>query len=188
MLTPPPIGKFKRLNAGILVKCSTRVALNASQLNWLFFSNSIHFKVAFSIPAITCSFKVSTSVFPNYPVQKGDQWTIHNTLVSNYSFDVNSQFQLTDIDDNFYYIKSKSTLNTINQTDTSFKEVNGVSVRVVLNGNSDSEIKLDKKTGWIIECTTKQSLQGNTEIKETEQFKGGMKIPLKMTQSTTITN
>jgi hypothetical protein len=143
---------------------------------------------AYGEESFKSSFKVSTSVFPNYAVQKGDQWTIHNTLVSNYSFDVNSQFQLTDIDDNFYYIKSKSTLNTINQTDTSFKEVNGVSVRVVLNGNSDSEIKLDRKTGWIIECTTKQTLQGNTEIKETEQFKGGMKIPLKMTQSTTITN
>jgi hypothetical protein len=141
---------------------------------------------AYGEASFKSSFKVSTSVFPSYAVQKGDQWTINNQLISNYTFDVNSQFQLVDVDKEFYYIKAQSKLSTLNQSDSSYNEVNGMSIRVMLNGAAESTYKLDRKTAWIIESTTQQTLQGSTEIKETEQFKGGMKIPLKMTQTSTI--
>ena len=146
----------------------------------------IQISQAYGEASFKSSFKVSTSVFPSYAVQKGDQWTINNQLISNYTFDVNSQFQLVDVDKEFYYIKAKSKLSTINQSDSSYNEVNGMSIRVMLNGAAESTYKLDRKTAWIIESTTQQTLQGSTEIKETEQFKGGMKIPLKMTQTSTI--
>jgi hypothetical protein len=141
---------------------------------------------AYGEASFKSSFKVSTSVFPSYAVQKGDQWVMNNQLISNYTFDVNSQFQLVDVDKEFYYIKAKSKLSTLNQSDSSYSEVNGMSIRVMLNGAAESTYKLDRKTAWIIESTTQQTLQGSTEIKETEQFKGGMKIPLKMTQTSTI--
>jgi hypothetical protein len=146
----------------------------------------IQISQAYGEASFKSSFKVSTSVFPSYAVQKGDQWTINNQLISNYTFDVNSQFQLVDVDKEFYYIKAQSKLSTINQSDSSYNEVNGMSIRVMLNGAAESTYKLDRKTAWIIESTTQQTLQGSTEIKETEQFKGGMKIPLKMTQTSTI--
>ena len=146
----------------------------------------IQISQAYGEASFKSSFKVSTSVFPSYAVQKGDQWTMNNQLISNYTFDVNSQFQLVDVDKEFYYIKAQSKLSTINQSDSSYNEVNGMSIRVMLNGAAESTYKLDRKTAWIIESTTQQTLQGSTEIKETEQFKGGMKIPLKMTQTSTI--
>ena len=146
----------------------------------------IQISQAYGEASFKSSFKVSTSVFPSYAVQKGDQWAMNNQLISNYTFDVNSQFQLVDVDKEFYYIKAKSKLSTINQSDSSYNEVNGMSIRVMLNGAAESTYKLDRKTAWIIESTTQQTLQGSTEIKETEQFKGGMKIPLKMTQTSTI--
>jgi hypothetical protein len=146
----------------------------------------IQISQAYGEASFKSSFKVSTSVFPSYAVQKGDQWAMNSQLISNYTFDVNSQFQLVDVDKEFYYIKAKSKLSTLNQSDSSYSEVNGMSIRVMLNGAAESTYKLDRKTAWIIESTTQQTLQGSTEIKETEQFKGGMKIPLKMTQTSTI--
>lgn len=146
------------------------------------------FAQAYGESAFKSSFSSTTSFFPNYAIKIGDEWTNNNKIESNYTFNVVSKYQLIDVDKKYYYFTAKSNLNTVNQSDSAFQDVNGMLIRVLLSGNAESTYKLDKKTGWIVECVTKQQLRGSTEIKETEAFKGGMKIPLRMNQTTTISN
>ena len=52
----------------------------------------------------------------------------------------------------------------------------------------DSEIKVDKNTGWIIEAIINQSITGDAYIKENPQLPNGMKIPMTMINEMVITD
>ena len=53
-------------------------------------------------------------------------------------------------------------------------------VQYDLTGEMQSEIKVDKVTGWIIEANIRQDVKGDVYIKENSKIPGGMKIPMVM--------
>jgi hypothetical protein len=74
-------------------------------------------------------------------------------------------------------------------TDSNAKpsEINGIPMRYQLEGTTLTDIKLDKKTGWIIELNLKQLMEGNIEVKDNPKLPGGMTIPMSFTTEITTT-
>jgi len=87
-------------------------------------------------------------------------------------------FELKQKDATFNLITAFSTIGPKKSGQTT--EMNGMPAEYNLNGTSEWILKVDSKTGWIIEGQTKQSLSGNVQIKDNPKLPGGMEIPLKV--------
>jgi len=57
-----------------------------------------------------------------------------------------------------------------------------------LSGTLTSDIKADKKTGWVIEEKLKQDVSGTIDIQDNPQIPGGMKVPMKIHSDITTTD
>ena len=127
-----------------------------------------------------------TSVFPDKEVAVGDTWSKTTILKSTMSASIKSTFELKNITDTYYVIEGASTIDTIDK-DT-YVESNGLLMKFDLQGTMKSTIKVDRKTGWIIESEISQDFGGNAAVKPNEQLPDGMLIPMDIESVTKITN
>ena len=67
-----------------------------------------------------------------------------------------------------------------------YVERNGMQMKSDLNGTTNAEIKIHKKTGWVIYSKTNQQMAGTTTIKGNDAIPGGMTLPIKMNNIITI--
>ena len=119
-----------------------------------------------------------TAVLPDKPVKKGEKWTVETKLESGMSATVVSTYELNDIRDNQCIIQGKSTIATTDKD--AYIESNGMPMKFDLKGTMTSQLTIDKATGWIVEATINQDIQGDVYIKESPQMPNGMKIPMTM--------
>jgi hypothetical protein len=56
-----------------------------------------------------------------------------------------------------------------------------------MSGKMTSEIKINRKSGWVIESKINQTIKGTTQIKDNPKMPGGMTIPMTMINEMTIT-
>jgi len=56
-----------------------------------------------------------------------------------------------------------------------------------ISGTMTSEIKVDRKSGWIIKSTIDQKMDGTVKIKS-PQLPSEMEMPMSMTNHLTVTN
>lgn len=119
-----------------------------------------------------------TAVLPDKPVKKGEKWTVETKLESGMLATVVSTYELNDIRDNQCIIQGKSTIATTDKD--AYIESNGMPMKFDLNGTMTSQLTIDKATGWIVEATINQDIQGDVYIKESPQMPNGMKIPMTM--------
>jgi hypothetical protein len=136
--------------------------------------------------ALKQNLEMATAIYPEKSVAVGDKWEQTGKIESNMSVTVSTTYELKEVGDDYYHIHGDSKME--NDIDAPFMKQQGMDMRVELNGTMISEIKVDKKTGWIKEVNIKQDLSGNTRIKGNAQMPDGMNIPMKITGVTTITN
>jgi uncharacterized protein YidB (DUF937 family) len=115
------------------------------------------------------------AIYPSVKVSKNDKWVINNQVQSVMAADIQSTYQLQDITDTYYLIHGDSKINTLKDKES---QVNGMPVTYNLNGTIVSDIKADKKTGWVMEAKLKQDISGSFTIKPNERVPGGMIIPM----------
>src|SRR5690625_4306784 len=127
-----------------------------------------------------------TAIYPDSPVNRGDKWTINTKLESGMSANMTTDYEFAELTSEYALIKGKSTIVTADKD--AYIESNGMPMKYDLTGSMDSEIKVDKNTGWIIEATINQKIEGDTYIKENPQLPNGMKIPKTMINDMVITN
>ena len=56
-----------------------------------------------------------------------------------------------------------------------------------MSGTMSSEIKVNRKSGWVIESKINQIIKGTAEVKDNPKIPGGMIIPMTMSNEMTIT-
>jgi uncharacterized protein YajQ (UPF0234 family) len=127
----------------------------------------------------------SMAIFPKGKVGKGDKWTVNGKLESGMSADIVTVYELKEIMPDYFVISGQSSINTLSKE---YIQKSGMDMRYDLKGTMTAEIKIDKKTGWIIESKMNQDISGITEIKDNERMPGGMKIPMKLVNKITVTD
>lgn len=141
---------------------------------------------AYGAEALKGNIEMATAIYPDKPVNKGDNWTIHTNLESGMSAKVSTLYEYADLTADYALIKGNSTIET--EDKDAYIEANGMPMKYDLKGSMQSEIKVDRKTGWIIETKINQQIKGDAYIKENPQMPNGMKIPMTMIHETVIIN
>lgn len=141
---------------------------------------------AYGGEALKGNIEMVTAIYPDSPANRGDKWTINTKLESGMSANMTTDYEFTELTSEYALIKGKSTIVTADKD--AYIESNGMPMKYDLTGSMDSEIKVDKNTGWIIEATINQKIEGDAYIKENPQLPNGMKIPMTMINDVVITN
>lgn len=138
---------------------------------------------AYGEKAFKGNLEMATAIFPDSPVAKGGKWTIKTQLASTMNADMVSTYELKSSDASFNQIHGESTLKTPDQGTTMDS---GFPFTYDMAGTMVSDIKTDKKTGWIVEAKIKQTLKGVAKGKDSPQMPGGLTMPMTITSEMTI--
>ncbi|GAA4335024.1 hypothetical protein GCM10023149_42730 [Mucilaginibacter gynuensis] len=141
---------------------------------------------SFGTEAFRTSMEVYLTIFPGAKVAKDAKWVIDTKLKSTMVADVHTTYTLKDVTDQYYLIAGDATIKTDPKTPAA--TVNGFLIKYNMAGTNLTEIKADKKTGWITEAHVVQNIKGNNEIQDNPQIPGGMTIPMTMNTNMTITD
>lgn len=139
---------------------------------------------AYGEEAFKGNIEMLTAIFPDKSVSKGDQWEIKTKLESGMSANMTTVYALEESDPNYNLIRGDSKIET--EDKDAYVDTNGMPMKYDLSGTMTSEIKVDKKTGWIIEARTNQEMKGDAYIKGNPQMPDGMKIPMELKSETLI--
>lgn len=138
----------------------------------------------FGKEAFKANLESGTAIFPEQPVKVGDTWTIDGLVKSTFDFNVSTDYTLVENNKDYYLINGVAKLSTPENSE--YKENNGMMMRYDFKGDQSSVIKLDKKSGWVIESTIKQNLSGKAHIQANDQLPNGMELPMNITSETVI--
>jgi len=127
--------------------------------------------------------ETGTAIFPETAVAKNDNWNVNTSVEAPAKANLQTTYQLIDVTGDFYQIHGDGTL--VSDKDAKSAEINGLPVKYNLNGTILTDIKINKRTGWISEVNVKQLISGNVEISDSPKVPGGMTIP--MTFNTVVT-
>jgi hypothetical protein len=140
---------------------------------------------AYGEKAFKGNFEMVSAVFSYSPVSKGDKWVIKTQLESGMSANMETTYELKEIDDKTIEISGNANIETADKD--AYIQTNGMPMRYDLKGTMTSGIKLNRKTGWIVEAKVNQIISGSAQIKDNPQVPGGMTIPMHMKNEMTMT-
>ena len=129
--------------------------------------------------------EMSSAIFPKNAVEKGEKWVINSKLESGMNADIETTYELAEVNENSYVITGVSIIKSISNNEYQLSS-NGMEMKYDLKGDMTSRIKIHKNSGWTIESTIEQNIEGTASIKPSEQIPDGMEIPMKMTNEMTL--
>ena len=135
--------------------------------------------------ALKGNLEMSSAIFSDSPVSKGDKWKIKTKLESGMEADMESTYELKETNDVFSLISGTSKIETANKD--AYIQSNGMPLKYNMSGTMSSEIKVNRKSGWVIESKINQIIKGTAEVKDNPKIPGGMIIPMTMSNEMTIT-
>ncbi|RKD91674.1 DUF6263 family protein [Mangrovibacterium diazotrophicum] len=125
------------------------------------------------------------TIFPDHPVAVGDSWKSSLALKSGMTMDVAMTYTFKGEEGGFYLISGEGTMAT--PEGGSPVVSNGMQMSFEMSGSMVSDLKLDKKTGWVMAGTSEQQMTGKTKVAPTDQLPNGMDIPMTMKTTSTYT-
>lgn len=136
--------------------------------------------------AIKGNIEMVTAIFPEEKVNKGDQWTNEVNINSGMKGIAANTYTYEGTEDSQHLISGKGSITT--DAENSTINTNGLELTMDLNGTMDTNISLDITTGWIVQATINQKIDGNAVMAGNAQMPNGLTIPMKINNDMTITN
>lgn len=96
--------------------------------------------------------------YPGKLVKVGTKWADNQTISSQFTLNVISNYVVKGIDADFVDLEVTSTIAT---TPGNKSEMQGMEVSFNLFGTQSGTIKIDKKSGKVVESTVNQNISGN---------------------------
>ncbi|RKE03479.1 DUF6263 family protein [Marinifilum flexuosum] len=143
-------------------------------------------KQSYGAKAIKGSFEQITAIYPEQKVKLGKTWSTETSIEAGMSVNLTTNFVLKAANTDYFLIHGEG--NLASNPNAPYIKQNGMDMKILVDGQLTSEIKIDRKTGWIIDATIVQNLSGNTELKASEQMPDGMSIPMTIKSKSVITN
>jgi hypothetical protein len=142
------------------------------------------FVQAFGAASVKGILEMGMAVLPAKPIVKDDKWTLNSMISPPASAQVRVSYQLADLTPDIYFVRGEGIISAEKNTKTG--DLNGMPATYDLNGSLQNEIKIDRKTGWIVEVKLKQLIEENIEIPDNPKVPGGMTIPMMFTSEISI--
>lgn len=137
-------------------------------------------KEQFDEDALSSQIQNSLAIFPDTNVSIGDTWKVDQSITSPFPMRVISSYLLTDYDDDFAYLSVKSEMDS---DETSPMENAGITMNISISGEQSGTIKVDRKTGMMVESFLKQMASGTIEMISPE----AMTWPIKLETEVIVT-
>lgn len=132
----------------------------------------VQFMQAYGAKTLKSDFEVSSAIFPVSPVSEGNKWTINTQLESGMPIKIKSTYKLQEINNSYYHISGKSQVKT-SDSEARVKAIDAP-LKYDMSGTMTSDIKIDRKSGWVIETKLVRTLKG------TAQKQDNSKKPIEM--------
>ena len=143
-------------------------------------------KQSFGEKTFKGNIQMTATTFPDTKIGKGDKWKTSSILESSMTSNIETEFELKDITDSCFVIIGSSKLKTIDKGDGfGFGKLK---IKYNMTGTLISEIKIDKKTGWIVTGKVNQEMSGDAKVMDSPEYPGGMNIPMKMKNVMSVTH
>lgn len=143
-------------------------------------------KQSYGAKAFKGSFEQITAIYPEDKVKLGKTWSTETSIEAGMSVNLTTNFVLKAANNDYFLIHGEG--NLASNPDAPYVKQNGMDIKILVDGQLTSDIKIDRKTGWIIDATIVQNMSGNTELKASEQMPDGMSIPMTIKSKSVITN
>ena len=124
-----------------------------------------------------------TAIFPDSLVSIGDKWSVATQLEGGMAANIKAIYELKKVAGSNCIINGVAKIETANK-DAYIKSSNGMPMKLNLKGTVTSEIKIDRKTGWVLDSRVNQSMSGDVRVKDNPQLPGGLIIPMTMDSET----
>ncbi len=117
-------------------------------------------------------------VFPNKELNKGDTWSEDQSITTPFALNIQTTYELAGYDND------TATLNITSDIFTEGGEMsmNGATMTPDLTGVQSGTIKIDRKTGLILESNMEQLISGLLNITSPQE----MEIPMEITGKTEV--
>ena len=142
-------------------------------------------KQAYGEKAFKGNIEMITAIFPNKNVKINDKWTNEIRLESGMGGTMANSFILKEMNKNYAIIDLNS--KTITDDANAYISINGALTKYNLSGTMKSTIKVDSGSGWIISSDILQDIVGTVEIKEKEDSKEVLIIPMQFKSTMLVT-
>lgn len=109
------------------------------------------------------------NVLPDSAIHVGDTWTKKSTQTANISFEANTRYELTSIENGVAEIESSSTISNIKNLGINL----GYNMQADITGTQTGKISADTATGLLIKEKTTTKMQGVVEVL-------GREVPMKI--------
>ena len=133
-------------------------------------------KQATGLMNMKAGLELITGIFPNQKVNLNQEWENTTQISPLMKATVTNHFKLIDYNSREAVIQDHAETNA-NDSVPQFK---GLRAKFQLNGTTDSKIKIDSKTGWIIDADITQNLKGKVDLKDNPKVPGGMSAPIEL--------
>ncbi len=119
-------------------------------------------------------------IYPKGKIDSGDTWMEDQSVTSPYPLSISTTYTLKGYDKDFAYITVSSTISTGANSNMS---VEGAEIEFDLEGIQTGNIKVDRKSGFILESNLEQNTSGMMKVIAPQQ----MEIPMTLKSTISIT-
>lgn len=156
---------------------------------------------AYGDESLKSNMELMTAIYPSDPVKVGDKWHLDTDTESAVAMLVHvaTEYELAELTAEYALIKGTGVVSTSNR-ENSNPIMAQMPFMFEFEGAIVSELKVDLNTGWIIGANINQEIEGEAAMPEAPEMSEGapeemlaqmfgqMKISMKMTSKTVVTN
>ena len=115
----------------------------------------------------------SLIIYPKGKINTGSTWVIDQSVSAPYPLNISTTYTLKDYDTDFAYITVSSAISSGENSNMSLQ---GAEVQFELKGTQTGSVKVDRKTGFILESNLEQNTSGLMKVISPQQ----MDIPMEL--------
>jgi hypothetical protein len=140
---------------------------------------------SFGTQAFKGNLETMTQIFSPIKVGEGDHWKLKSNLHTAMNSFVETDFELKEMNDMTCKIVGKSKIKT---DETSQNGSGDLNMTYELTGNMESNIEIDRNTGWIKLANSVLDIGGTVNMKGTPMMPEGMSLPMSLKSKMTMTD
>ncbi len=106
----------------------------------------------------------SLNIFPDSALYVGDSWRKKDTQSTELKLNLTTAYTLESVKDSTAEIKSASEINNLNTT----TDLMGYNATVNFKGTEKGTIKIDLRTGWLLNQKSTINVEGTVELNATK--------------------
>jgi hypothetical protein len=131
------------------------------------------------------SIEMSVSLFPDKPVAVQESWEKNSDIKTTMELNLKSKYKLEESNKAFYRITGETEMSS---NKDKYVNVSGFSMKYDMDGTMTSDVKIDAKTGWVIESNISQNIDGKVDIEASDSLPDGLSFPMKMKSEINLSN